>query len=413
VVSASGAEQPTVYSSFYRRAFGLVTALILGYLLLKMLQPLAGPLGWAAVLAFMLHPVHEKLTRQLGERATLSAGLLTGLTPFFVLAPLSYLAVDFTAQAAALITYLRTRTTLLPYSELIERMGHLPVLGTIVAWVRANAGISAEQVQGWVSDSVQTVLHGAAAMGGSLVYGLFGTVVSFFVMLFLLFFFLRQGRGILTHLTRLIPIEPGTRAHMLDYLGDVIRAVVFGSSATALICGTFVGVGYAVLGLPSPLVFGVLGVIAALLPAGAAVLLVPPAIYLLIEGRWGAALFLGVWTAIMWVVESVVRPVLTAHRADVSTLAVFIGAIGGVSAFGIFGLVIGPVLLSFTVALILFAESLVSRRLPRPAGPRHTWPSPPPARAPLPGSQPVGPSPQSEALPDSARHEPPAQVSEP
>jgi predicted PurR-regulated permease PerM len=378
-----------VYTPFYRRAFALATALILGYLLWRLLRPLASTLGWAAVLAFMLHPLHEKLTRRLAGRATWSASILTALTPFCVLAPLSFLGVVFTAQAVALINYLRTRTWL-PYSELAERAAHLPVLGPAVQWVRENAIISADQVQGWVSEGVQSMLHSAAAMGGSLVFGVFGTVLSFFVMLFLLFFFLREGRAILAHLTRLIPLEPGTRSRLMSYLGDVIRAVVFGSSATALICGAFVGVAYGVLDLPSPMVFGVLGVITALLPAGAAVLLLPPLVYLLLEGRWGAAIFLAVWTTAMWVVESVVRPVLTAHRADVSTLAVFIGAIGGVSAFGLLGLVIGPVLLSFAVALLLFAEATVGREHPlaapssRAAPPSHAAPAarqaPPAAR---------------------------------
>jgi len=98
-----------------------------------------------------------------------------------------------------------------------------------------------------------------------------------------------------------------------------------------------------------------------------------------------------VWTAAMWLVESIVRPVLTAHRADVSTLAVFIGAIGGVSAFGLLGLVIGPVLLSFAVALLLFAEATVSREHHMVAASARPWQGAPP----LPGA----PHPQGTAPP--------------
>jgi len=103
----------------------------------------------------------------------------------------------------------------------------------------------------------------------------------------------------------------------------------------------------------------VLATIAAFLPAGAAAVLVPAVIYFMVVGRWGAATFMAFWTAAMWVVENVLRPLLTAHRAEVSTLAIFIGAIGGASAFGVLGLVIGPVLLSFAVALVRFAEENV------------------------------------------------------
>ena len=85
-------------------------------------------------------------------------------------------------------------------------------------------------------------------------------------------------------------------------------------------------------------------------------MLIPAVGYLAFTGRWGAAIFLGCWTAGMWILENVLRPLLTARQAEVSTLAIFVGAIGGASAFGILGLIIGPVLLSFAVALVRFAQ---------------------------------------------------------
>jgi predicted PurR-regulated permease PerM len=103
-------------------------------------------------------------------------------------------------------------------------------------------------------------------------------------------------------------------------------------------------------------VFGVLATIAAFLPAGAAIVLLPAILYLAATGHWGGAIFLVFWTALLWVTENVLRPLLTAHHAEVSTLAIFVGAIGGASAFGILGLVLGPVLLSFVVALVRFGE---------------------------------------------------------
>ncbi|HEX4268360.1 MAG TPA: AI-2E family transporter, partial [Steroidobacteraceae bacterium] len=140
--------------------------------------------------------------------------------------------------------------------------------------------------------------------------------------------------------------------------------VVFGSAATALIQGIFVGVGFALAGLPSPVVFGVLATIAALLPAGASVVLVPAILYLAVSGHWGAVIFLAFWTGLLVVVENVARPLLTAHRAHVSTLAVFMGAVGGVSAFGVLGLIIGPVLLSFVVALVRFMTEVRGAAIP-------------------------------------------------
>jgi predicted PurR-regulated permease PerM len=344
-----------MYSSVYRRSFVIATVLIMGYLLLRVLEPLGGSLGWAAVLAFMLLPLHERLTRRLKGRSTLSAGILTGLTPFFVMAPVAMLSIAFAGQVGILLNYMRGHS-LLSYSEVLQRLEGVSIIGSAVHWARESAPISAEQVQGWLTEGAQSVLKSAATMGGSVALGVFGRLVSFVMMLFLLFFFLQDGRAMLAGLTRLIPIEPLRRGQLLKYLADVTRAVVFGSTATALVQGIFVGVGFAIVGLPSPIVFGVLATIAAFLPAGAAAVLVPAVIYLMFAGRWGAALFMAIWLAAMWVVENVLRPVLTAQQAEVSTLAIFVGAIGGAASFGILGLVIGPVLLSFSVALLRFAE---------------------------------------------------------
>jgi predicted PurR-regulated permease PerM len=341
-------------SSFYKRCFQIATAAVLAYGLYEILSPLRSMLGWAVVLAFILHPLHERLARRLKGRRALSAGILTALTPFFVLAPLSVLGVVFAGQVTRLITYLRG-VPFPSYAELVDRLSQYPLIGRAVGWVRENAAVSAADVQGWVTDNLQTVLKSAATMGGSVALGIFGTLVGFFMMLFMLYFFLRDGPRMIEGLTRVIPAERGRRAQLLKYLGDVTRAVVFGSATTALAQGIFVGVGFAIVGLPSPVVFGVLAMIAAFLPAGAAVVLIPAVAVLAFSGRWGAAIFLACWTGALWILENILRPLLTAHQAEVSPLAIFVGAIGGVAAFGVLGLIIGPVLLSFAVALVRFA----------------------------------------------------------
>src|SRR5579863_5487743 len=344
-----------VYSGFYRRSFLIATAAVLAYLVLAVLEPLKGALGWAVVLAFLLHPLHERLSRRLQGRSVLSAGIITGLTPFFVLAPLSVLGVVFAGQVGNLIGYLRGQS-FLAYPQLLARLQSYPLLGDALRWSSAHFPVSAGQIQGWITGGMQAVLKSTAAAGGSLALGIFGTVVGFFMMLFLLFFLLRDGRAILDHLTRLIPLEAARRERLLEYLARVTRAVVFGSTATALIQGIFVAVGFALAGLPSPVVFGVLATVAAFLPAGAALVLLPAVLYLAFAGRWGAAVFLACWTAGLWIAENVLRPLLTSRHAEVSTLAIFVGAIGGTAAFGILGLIIGPVVLSFAVALVRYMQ---------------------------------------------------------
>ena len=345
-----------MHSTFYRRCFQIVMAALLGYGLFKLLSPLFGMIGWAIVLAFILHPLQVRLAGRLQGRRSLAAGILTALTPFLLLVPLAVLGLVFAGQAARLLGYLHDHASVFSYGELLDRASGIPLIGRAVEWAREDASVSAQQVQGWVTDSAQSALKTAATMGGDVALGLFGTLVGFFMMLFMLFFFLRDGRTIIAGLTRLIPAEPERRAKLLKYLGDVTRAVVFGSVATALIQGIIVGVGFALVRLPSAVVWGVLATLAAFLPAGSSIVLIPAILYLAFQGRWGATIFLACWLALLWIAENLLRPLLTAHRAEVSTLALFIGAIGGAAAWGILGLFIGPVLLSFVVALVRFAQ---------------------------------------------------------
>ncbi|MBV9698476.1 MAG: AI-2E family transporter [Gammaproteobacteria bacterium] len=343
-----------MHSVFYRRCFQVATAVVLGYAVYRVLEPLLSVLGWAIVLAFILYPLQERLRRLLRGRAGLAAGILTVLTPFCVLLPLSMLAAVFARQVARVIESVRTQD--FSAGELMSRAVNLPLLGRLAGWLRENASVSAEQIQGWASEGVQAVLKNAAATGGNVALGVAGTVIGIFMMLFVLFFLLRDGRGLLAQATRLVPTSVARRERLLNYLGEVTRAVVFGSTATAVIQGVIVGAGFALAHLPSPVVFGVLGMIAAFLPTGSALVLLPAILYLALTGRWGAAIFMVCWTGFLWLAENLLRPLLTARHTEVSTLAIFIGAIGGVAAFGILGLFIGPVLLSFALALARFAQ---------------------------------------------------------
>ncbi len=349
-----------MYSRFYRRCFLIATVAVLGWVLLQFLEPFWAPLGWAAILAFMLYPVHVRLSRKLGGRVGYSAGILTGLTPFFIIAPVVSFGIIFARQGALLIDYLRSRQVATSYPALLEKVESFPVVGRVLGWLGTNVSVTAEQVEQWLISGAQSLLKQAAAVGGNVAIGVVGTLVGFFLMLFLLFFLLRDGQAMLQHLLRLIPMRSTRRGELRDYLSNVTRAVVFGHALTAVIQGTLVGIGFAIAGLPSPVVFAVFAAIAAFIPAaGTGLVLVPAVLYLLFARHWGAAIFLGLWSVGVGFSDNFLRPYLTRQRAQVSTLTVFVGVIGGVATFGFIGSLIGPVVLALIVALLQFAEEEV------------------------------------------------------
>jgi predicted PurR-regulated permease PerM len=134
-----------------------------------------------------------------------------------------------------------------------------------------------------------------------------------------------------------------------------------GIGLTAVVQGTLLGIGFWIAGLASPLVFGVLGILFALVPfIGTTVLWVPGALWLLSQGEPGHAIFLAAWgLLVVSAVDNFLRPLLISGRAEVPTLAVFIGVMGGLSAFGFIGLFVGPIIMGLLVALFRFtAEEL-------------------------------------------------------
>jgi predicted PurR-regulated permease PerM len=341
--------------SFYPRIFALVVAAVLGYALLLIFAPFLGPMTWAAFLAFLLYPLNLRLRRRLRGRAP-AAGVLTFLAPIVILLPLSALSLDFVAQISTLLQKVQKSAAELDIKSLSD-LQQFPWIARINVWLEVHSGISAEQIQSWLIAGTREVLKRAASVGGGFFLGALGSLLGFAIMLFLLFFFLRDGDVMLARARRLIPLDDERKERLFRQLGGVTRAIVIGTSLTAVLQGFLLGVGFTIASLPSPVVFGVLAALLSMLPVGgAAFVWIPAVIWLSFAGRWGFAIFMLAWGVLLGGLDNVLRPMLISGRAKISALAVFIGVLGGIPAFGAIGLIAGPVLLSLALALIEFAE---------------------------------------------------------
>lgn len=342
-------------SQFYARTFALLTVLVLGLAFYRIIEPFIGPLLWAAFLAFLFHPLHVRFTRRLRNRPQASALLLTLFVFVLFIGPLTALSAAFAAQAGDLLHFVQTTVADQARSN-VSHLESVPGLGRAVRWLESTVGIETAQLRGWLTVGAQRALQFLASLGGKVFLGALGTVIGFALMLFVLFFFLRDGAEMLGIVRELIPMAEKSKQRLFDHLGAVTRAVVYGTGLTALLQGTLVGIAFAIVGLPSPVVFGVITALAALLPfAGSGVVWAPATIYLALQQRWGAALFILLWGALLVsLVDNFIRPLLVSGRAEVGTLTVFIGVLGGIAAFGTIGLVLGPVVLALIIALLRF-----------------------------------------------------------
>jgi predicted PurR-regulated permease PerM len=347
-------------SNFYPRVFALVVATALGYALILIFKPFFGAMTWAAFLAFLLFPLNIRWRRRL-HGPGFAAGVLTILAPIVILLPLSALSIEFVAQISALLRTLQkgaAQWDIKTFSDLRQ----FPWIARANDWLQTHAGISATQVQTWLVSGTQQVLQHAASFSGSFFLGALDSLVGFAIMLFLLFFFLRDGDAMIARARRLIPLDDERKDRLFSHVGDVTRAIVFGTSMTALLQGLLIGIGFAIASLPSPVVFGVLAALLSMLPIGGAAFVWGPAvIWLFCDGRWGFAIFMLAWGLMLGGLDNVVRPMLISGRARISALAVFVGVLGGIPAFGAIGVIAGPVVLCLVLALAEFVEETRER----------------------------------------------------
>jgi predicted PurR-regulated permease PerM len=346
----------------YSRVFALATAALLAGALFVIVRPFLEAMLWSMLLAFLLFPARRALGLRLGGRIGLTAVILTVGTAIVLIAPLPLLAVAFASQARELFGRMQTVVTESGISGAGDLLA-IPIVSRGIRWVEAVVPISGEQVQAWLVSGAQALLQGLVAVSSSFVVGALNALVGLGITIFLLFFFLRDGDEMVARAVELIPMATTPRGQLVDHIAAVIRAVVFGSLFTALVQGVLVGIGFALVGLPSPVVFAAAAAVAALIPLiGTALVWVPAAGVLLVQGRWVAALFLLGWgTGVVSSADNIVRPLFISGRGQISTLPVFLGLLGGLSAFGPIGLVVGPVVVALTLALLRFAEEARAR----------------------------------------------------
>jgi predicted PurR-regulated permease PerM len=178
--------------------------------------------------------------------------------------------------------------------------------------------------------------------------------IATLITLFLLFYFLRDKDRILRTLTQLVPLVPAEADIVRNDVRDAIGAIVFGTLVVAVTQGALGGLMFWWLGLPAPILWGSVMAVLAILPLfGAALVWVPAALFLAIDGDWGKALVLTAWgTVVVGLIDNLLLPMLVKNRLRVHTVVVFIAVLGGLFAFGATGAVLGPLILAIALALV-------------------------------------------------------------
>jgi predicted PurR-regulated permease PerM len=186
-------------------------------------------------------------------------------------------------------------------------------------------------------------------------------LVTFILTIFLLFFFFRDGEAFVAAFTDLLPLEASERKRIVGSLGTMLQDIFRGSLLCGLIQGATGGLGWGLAGLSSPVLAGSIMALCSLLPVGGTALVwLPGAIWLWIGGSHGAAIFLFVWGAVItsFIADNLLKPLLMQGSGELNTLVVFLGVFGGLSAFGLLGIFIGPIGLAVAIMVLRVVHQL-------------------------------------------------------
>jgi predicted PurR-regulated permease PerM len=332
----------------------LAGTILMLYLCWEMLRPFLQVVIWSALVAILFYPAHRFILARV-RRPSLAAALSLLLVVVVVIAPIAFVTTAVVTEMANMAQWLQN--TILALRADPEAAKSLQAaLDSARQYVDVDQVANPEKFAPYVQQVSQFLLSKSAGFVGGLVGGL----MSLAFTLFTLFYLFRDGEAIGLRLPAILPLDRARSEALLERTRTTITACVYGVLVIAIIQGALGGVMFAILGLPSALLWGVVMTILATIPmAGAAVVWAPAAAILVVAGSYTKAAVLFGWgMLVISTVDNFLRPRLVSERANLHPLFIFFSVLGGLSAFGIVGLLIGPVVLAITIALleVVFAD---------------------------------------------------------
>lgn len=346
-----------------QRGFFLLLLVAVTAAFFWILQPFFGAVLWGLALAILFTPLYKRLLRAWGQqRLTLAALGTLGIVLVIVILPLAMIVSTLISDVAALTQRLRSGD-LSFYGYFQQIVGALPdwLMRILDRFGLGNFEALMAKISEGAAQGGQLIAQQALNIGQNT----FDFVIGFFVMLYLLFFLLRDGASLSRKVRQSVPLAPPHTHYLLNKFTTVIRATVKGNVVVAAVQGTLGGVAFALLGVQGALLWGVVMAFLSLLPAvGAALIWAPVAAYFLATGaitKGVVLIFVGVF--VIGLVDNILRPLLVGKDTQMPDYVVLISTIGGMALFGINGFVIGPVIAALFMAVwSLFTQSTPDER---------------------------------------------------
>ncbi len=333
--------------------------LYLLYQAAQLLAPFLSALLWAGVITLALHPLYRRLLALVRGRAALAASIMTAVCAVLIIGPALAILTSLTSQAVDLYSYASEILKSGKLPEIWNRFSISP-LGSFLK-LPAPEELN---IQRYVIDHLSGLSAGVAAQVGGFLKNTLLLVANLLIMLFALFFFFRDGEGHYQTAVGLLPFTAEQKQGMARKFMDTFKAVITGIFFIALFQGLLCGIGFAVFGVPFPVLWGFLAAFLALLPVGGTALVwVPAAVYLFLTGATVKAILLVLWGVIfVSLPDNLLKPLIIGKKAKLPTFFLFLAILGGIKAYGFLGILFGPVVVTLLTAFVqIYREEFANK----------------------------------------------------
>ncbi len=365
-LSAIPPQMPPVVNKDQLVQIFLFVALVgLLILLVELLAPYASPIAWAVILAVVFHPAHRRLAAAMPNWTNASAGVSTFLVFAVVVVPTLLLSGVVAREAIEGYQRFAVYVGETGYAEILNRVGHTWPIEPVWSWTRERMAATDTDPTSFLLSGLRWASEFAAARAAQIARNVFSFFVGLGILVFTLFFAFRDGPSFLDRFVTAIPMAERDRDRLFTSLQVTIKAVVQGLTATAALQSAMVGSALWLLGVPFTLLLSSATFVLAFLPVGGAALIwAPCAIGLALTGHVIQGILLAIWgAAAVSSIDNFVRPVLIGTQAKISTPVLFFGIVGGLQAYGIIGLFVGPSLLAaFACLLSIYREQYLDKQ---------------------------------------------------
>lgn len=315
------------------------------------LWPFYGSVLWGTAMALVFAPLYRWLLGKFGaQRRTLAALASVFIILLLVILPLAMVTASLVQEGTAL--YAKTKSGELSFNVYVQQ-----IYGALPEWLTqmlerfgvGNLELLKEKLGGALTQGSQLLAARALGIGQDT----FDFVVSFFVMLYLMFFLMRDGERLSKRIREAVPLQSAHKRNLADKFTTVIRATVKGNIAVAAIQGALGGLAFWALGVHAPVLWAVLMAFLSLLPAvGAGLVWVPVALYFLATGAlWQGVALIIFGVLVIGLVDNLLRPLLVGKDTKMPDYVVLISTLGGMAIFGLNGFVIGPLIAAMFMAV--------------------------------------------------------------